>query len=218
MHKISKVLAGLSDYLIAFGPVGLFAVAFLDSTFVPLPSSADAFMLILSTAHPHWMVLYAFIATAGSALGCLVLYLLSRRAGKRALSRFSPDRQQRVKELIDRYDILAVLVATLLPPPFPFKLFVVTAGVFRFSLSRFMIAIVGGRAFRFLLEGYFAIRYGAQAKTILARYYPWIGLGLAVLAVLFFVTRSIYRSKRASKAHEHADPVNDGPVSLSTES
>src|SRR5687768_17551792 len=98
-------------------------------------------MLVLSTAHPDWMLLYAFMATAGSALGCWILYLISRRAGERALSRFSQRKQQRVKHLIERYDVIAVLVATLLPPPFPFKLFVVTAGVFRFSLLRFMLAI-----------------------------------------------------------------------------
>jgi membrane protein YqaA with SNARE-associated domain len=197
IHKITKGLARLSDFLIAFGPLGLFAVAFLDSTFVPLPSSADALMLLLSTARPSWMVLYAAMATAGSALGCLVLYELSRRAGTRALSRFSPAKRERVKELIDRYDVAAVLVATLLPPPFPFKLFVVTAGVFRFSLTRFMLAIIGGRAFRFLLEGYLAIRYGAQAKAILANYYPWIGCGLALLAILFVLARSFVRSRRS---------------------
>jgi len=184
-HPI-KWLRGLSEYLISYGAFGLFAVALLDSTFVPLPSSADALMLLLSTTNPSWMLLYAFMATAGSAIGCWILYLISRRAGARALSKFSEARQQRVKNWIERYDALAVLVATLLPPPFPFKLFVVTAGVFRFSLLRFMLAIIAGRAFRFLLEGYFAVRYGAQAKEILAKYYPWIGLGL-VAAILIFV-------------------------------
>src|SRR6476619_3946898 len=143
-------------------------------------------MILLSTTNPSWMLLYAFMATAGSAVGCWILYLVSRRAGARALYKFSVTKQRRVKHWIERYDAMAVLVATLLPPPFPFKLFVITAGVFRFSLLRFMIAIIAGRAFRFLLEGYFAVRYGAEAKAILARYYPWIGLGVAV-AVLIFV-------------------------------
>ena len=183
----------MSEYLITFGAFGLFAVALLDSTFVPLPSSADALMLLLTTAHPRWMLLYAFMATAGSALGCWILYLVSRRAGARALRRFSEAKQKRVKDLIERYDMAAVLVATLLPPPFPFKLFVVTAGVFRFSLVRFMIAIVVGRAFRFLLEGYFAVRYGAEAKAILAQYYPWIGLGLAVAILAFVIARRLMK-------------------------
>ena len=189
----------MSEYLITFGAFGLFAVALLDSTFVPLPSSADALMLLLTAAHPRWMLLYAFMATAGSALGCWILYLISRRAGARALRRFSEAKQKRVKDLIERYDMAAVLVATLLPPPFPFKLFVVTAGVFRFSLVRFMIAIVVGRAFRFLLEGYFAVRFGDQAKEILARYYPWIGLGLA-FAILIWVSSKSLRKHRSARS------------------
>ncbi|MEP6921195.1 MAG: VTT domain-containing protein [bacterium] len=194
-HQISNGLTRLTDFLVAFGPFGLFAVALLDSSFVPLPSSADALMLLLTTAHPRWMVLYALIATAGSAAGCLILYYASRRAGKRALARFSEAKQKRVKDLIDRYDVISVLVASILPPPFPFKLFVVSAGVFRFSVTRFFIAIVVGRGFRFLLEGYVAVRYGAQAKLVLAKYYPWIGLGLALLIILVFVARTVLKRR-----------------------
>ena len=195
IHKISGWLARLSDYFIALGPFGLFAVALLDSAFVPLPSSADALMLLLSSAHPRLMPFYAFLATAGSAIGCVILYYVSRRAGRRALNKFSEAKQKRVKELIDRYDVLAVLVASLLPPPFPFKLFVITAGVFRFSVLRFTLAIIAGRAFRFLLEGFFAVRYGSQAKQILAQYYPWIGLVVVVVIIAFFVVRNQLKKK-----------------------
>jgi membrane protein YqaA with SNARE-associated domain len=195
MNKVTSALTRLSEFLVAFGALGLFAVALLDSSFVPLPSSADALMLLLTVAHPNWMIFYALVATAGSALGCLFLYSVSRRAGNRALKKFSQSKQKRVKELIDRYDVLSVLVASVLPPPFPFKLFVVTAGVFHFSLTRFMLAIIVGRGFRFLLEGYLAIRYGAQAKVILARYYPWIGLGLATLIIIVFLIRGLSKRK-----------------------
>jgi membrane protein YqaA with SNARE-associated domain len=190
----------MSEYLITFGAFGLFTVALLDSAFVPLPSSADALMILLSTAHPRWMVLYAFMATAGSAIGCWILYLVSRRAGARALRKFSEAKQKRVKGWIERYDMASVLVATLLPPPFPFKLFVITAGVFRFSLFRFMVAIVAGRAFRFLLEGYLSVRYGAEAKAILAKYYPWIGLALAVAILIFVLVQRRVMKGRPSEA------------------
>ena len=205
LAPITKRLARLSEYLITFGAFGLFIVALLDSTFVPLPSSVDALMLLLSTTYPSWMLLYAFMATSGSALGCLILYLISRRAGARALNRFSEKKQARVKNLIERYDMMAVLVATLLPPQFPFKLFVVSAGVFRFSLVRFMLAIIVGRGFRFLLEGYFAVRYGAEAKEILAKYYPWIGMGLVVGIVLFVVVKQ--RRKRSVLSDQQESAV-----------
>ena len=202
LHPVTKALGRFSEYLLTYGAFGLFVVALLDSTFVPLPSSADALMIVLSTAHPSWMLLYAFMATAGSAVGCWILYSISRRAGARALSRFSERKQNRVKYLIERYDMIAVLVATLLPPPFPFKLFVVTAGVFRFSLLRFMLAIVAGRAFRFLLEGYFAVRYGAEAKAILAKYYPWIGLGLVAAILLFVILKRVLKRDQADAAEQ----------------
>jgi len=200
--KITSGLVRLSEYFIALGPFGLFAVALLDSTFVPLPSSVDALMIILTTAHPRMMIAYALIATTGSTLGCVILYYISGRAGSRALRRFSPAKQKRVKDLIDRYDVLSVLVASLMPPPFPFKLFVISAGVFRFNVIRFTLAIFAGRGFRFLLEGYLAIRYGAQAKEVLARNYPWIALGLAIAIGGFFVTRNLL--KRRSETGEES--------------
>jgi membrane protein YqaA with SNARE-associated domain len=208
IHQVTKGLTRLSDYLIAFGPFGLFAVALLDSSFVPLPSSADALMILLTTAHPRMMIFYASLATAGSAIGCVILYCISQRAGSRALKKFSPAKQQRVKELIERYDVLSVLVASLMPPPFPFKLFVVTAGVFRFSLTRFTLAIIVGRLFRFLLEGYLAIRYGAQAKQVLAQYYPWIGLGLALLIIAFFLTRNLLKKRSKPTVEESLETGN----------
>ncbi|HKO63079.1 MAG TPA: VTT domain-containing protein [Pyrinomonadaceae bacterium] len=202
-NKLTNALARLSEYFVALGPFGLFAVALLDSTFVPLPSSVDALMILLTTANPRWMVVYAVIATAGSTLGCVILYSISKKAGTRALKKFSPKKQQRVKELIERYDVLSVLVASVMPPPFPFKLFVVSAGVFRFGLLRFTLAIVAGRMFRFLLEGYLAVRYGEQAKEVLARYYPWIGLGVAILIVVFFVVRNRRKNKLSSAAESN---------------
>ena len=207
LQQATGKLARLSEYFIALGPFGLFAVALLDSTFVPLPSSVDALMIVLTTAHPRMMIWYALIATAGSTIGCLILYYISRRAGTRALKKFSKAKQKRVKELIDRYDVLSVLVASLMPPPFPFKLFVISAGVFRFDVIRFTIALIAGRGFRFLLEGYLAIRYGAQAKEVLARYYPWIALGLAIAIIAFFVTRNLLKRK-SEAGDEGLEPGN----------
>ncbi len=196
LAKISRKLTRFGAYVAAFGGPGLFILCLLDSTFVPLPSSADALLIFLSMANPRWMPLYVLLAVLGSTIGCVILYYISRRAGSRALARFSPEKQKRVKDWIDKYDVLSVLVACLLPPPFPLKLFVVTTGVLRLSVVRFALAIAAGRAFRYLLLGYLAARYGEQAKVILAKYYPWVGLALAILIVGFFLARSFLRRPR----------------------
>lgn len=195
LHKIGGALQHLSQYLVTFGAGGLFAIALLDSVFVPLPGGVDAVMLGLSAANPAWFPFYAAGATLGSVIGCLILYYISRRAGSRALARFSEKKQARVRTLIERYDVLAVLVASLMPPPFPLKLFIASAGVFRFSVLRFTIAIAVGRAFRYLLEGYFAAHYHEQAKELLAHYYPYIGLTLAALLIVGFVVRNLMKSR-----------------------
>jgi membrane protein YqaA with SNARE-associated domain len=203
LHKIAGGLTKLTHYLVSFGPFGLLAIAFLDSVMIPMPGGVDAVLLLLSASRPSWMLIYVAAATIGSTAGCVVLYFISKRAGHRALRRFSESKQKRVKSLIDRYDVLSVLVASLLPPPFPFKLFVVSAGVFRLSLVRFTIAIAAGRTFRYLLEGYLAARYGDHAKEILGRYYPAIGLGLAILIVVIFVGKNLL------KRNQIPEPLSD---------
>jgi membrane protein YqaA with SNARE-associated domain len=227
LRKITNGLTSVKDFLIPFGAFGLFAIALLDSALIPLPGGPDAVMLLLSTQNPARMPLYALGATVGSVAGCVILYYISRRAGRRALEKFPEQKQARVKELVDRYDVGSVLVASVLPPPFPFKLFVITAGVFRLSLLRFTVAVAVGRAFRFLLEGFLAVRYGERAKDLLAENYPAVGLGLAALIVVYFVLRSLMKRKgkaesgnASSKAHGFSNTESrtqaeaDGPTEL----
>ncbi len=193
--KITGALGVVRDFLIAYGPLGLFAIALLDSALIPLPAGPDVVMILLTLRNPSWMPVYAAAATVGSVAGCVILYYISRKAGRRALERFSEKKQARVKGMIDRYDALSVFVASLLPPPFPFKLFVITSGVFRVSIVRFALAIAVGRALRFLLEGYLAVTYGDRAEVLFKQYFPWVGLGLALAVVLFFVGRWLLRKK-----------------------
>jgi membrane protein YqaA with SNARE-associated domain len=211
LRKITNGLTSVKDFLVPFGAAGLFAIALLDSALIPLPGGPDAVMLLLSTQNPARMPFYALGATVGSVVGCLILYYISRRAGRRALEKFTPEKQARVKELVDRYDVLSVLVASVLPPPFPFKLFVITAGVFRLSVVRFAVAVAVGRAFRFFLEGFLAVRYGEQAKELLAQNYPIVGIGVAVLIVLVFVVRGLLsrKGKRAGGVTEAGAAAQD---------
>jgi membrane protein YqaA with SNARE-associated domain len=208
IRKITNGLTAVKDFLVPFGVFGLFAIALLDSALIPLPGGPDAVMLLLSTQNPSRMPLYALGATAGSVVGCLILYYISRRAGRKALEKFSPHKQARVKEMVDRYDVLSVLVASILPPPFPFKLFVITAGVFRLSVLRFALAVAVGRAFRFFLEGFLAVRYGERAKDLLADNYPAVGLGLAALIVAAFLLKRFLGSKKGRPA-EAETPAAD---------
>jgi membrane protein YqaA with SNARE-associated domain len=200
IHKITAALTKISTFLASFGPFGLLAIAFLDSLAVPLPGGVDGFLMLLSSSKHSWMLIYVAAATVGSTVGSVGLYRISRRAGHRALARFSESKQKRVKDLIDRYDVLSVLVASLMPPPFPLKLFIVSAGVFRLNIWRFTAAIAVGRTFRYLLEGYLAVRYGEHAKELLARHYPAIGISVAALIIVGFVIKNLLKRGATPKA------------------
>src|SRR5215831_8972690 len=158
---------GLAQWLLTLGPLGVFSISLLDSAFVPLPGGPDAAVIALSAMRPELMPLYALGATLGSAIGSVSLYLIARRGGVRALRGVRPETRDRVEGLLGRYDMLAIVVPGILPPPFPFKVFILSAGVFKLKLPRFLVAILIGRAARFLIEGILAIEFGDEALVLL---------------------------------------------------
>ena len=205
---LQKLLEGLE----AFGALGLFGISLVDSVGIPLPGGPDAVMILLSANTPSMMLVYALAATTGSAIGCTLLYLMARRAGVVALNRVTPAKRDKIENLLGRYDLVAVMVPAVLPPPFPFKPFVLCAGVFRLKTWRFLTAIFIGRSVRFLVEGWLAIRFGEDAVRII-RQQGWkvlIAVAVLVLGILsfnFFRRRS--RSSRASnnRLSEDGEPV-----------
>jgi membrane protein YqaA with SNARE-associated domain len=183
---IGARLAGLTAWLIEFGPLGLFLITLLDSAFVPMPSGPDILMIALSTVNPGLMPVYALAATLGSTLGCAALYWAARRGGTKILTKVSPEKRERVENLLGRYDALAVVAACLMPPPFPFKIFVLCAGVLKFKMARFVVAVFVGRLARFLFEGWLATRFGNEAGKLIARH-GWLVLALAGLPFLIWL-------------------------------
>ena len=213
---IKSGLQGLLEWLKAFGSLGLFGISFVDSAGIPLPGGPDAVMIWLSATTPALMPLYALAATAGSAIGCTLLYLVSRRAGVAALKRLTPEKRNRIENLLGRYDLIAVMVPAVLPPPFPFKPFVLCAGVFRLKTWRFITAIFIGRALRFLIEGWLAIRFGEDAGRIIRQHGWKVLIAVAVVAAagftLGFFRGRLRRSRELSiesMSHERK-PVTPG--------
>ena len=117
--------------------------------------------------HKADMWFYALMATLGSVAGCLVLYAIGRRGGEAIVSRrFGGSRMARAMALTRRYGVLAIAVPSILPPPAPFKAFVLMAGVSRVPRWQFTSAIFVGRGLRYFGEGWLAVRYGEQAIQI----------------------------------------------------
>jgi membrane protein YqaA with SNARE-associated domain len=131
-------------------------------------------------------------------LGCYLLYGVAWRGGESFLRRrFSGARVNRGLELYQRHGLLAVIVPSLLPPPVPFKLFVLLAGAARVSPLKFGAAVLVGRGIRYFGQGYLAVRYGERAAAIVQAHGTAVGLGLAALALVAGVIFYFWRKKAA---------------------
>ena len=181
----------LQSAALAFGAPGLFVVAFLDSSFLSLPEINDLLLIWMVTQHKSRMVLYAGAATLGSIAGCLVLYYIGRKGGDELVRRrFNTGRVDWALGTVQRHGVLAVLIPSLLPPPAPFKIFVLLAGVAHISAARFSIAIGIGRGLRYFGEGLLAVWYGDQAVEYLdnnLRTVSFVVVGLLVVGVTLYL-------------------------------
>ena len=191
---------GLRDSLLALGIPGLVLIAFLDSAGVPLPGGVDAVVLLLAWQQPSLFVWIALAASAGSTLGCLVLYRVGRTGGERAVRRLDPERRRWVTDKVRENDVLAMLVAVLAPPPFPAKVFMLVAGIVGVSWTRFAGAVFVGRMIRFTGEAYLAVRLGDRAVETLQQHYPTIGAVLAAAVFLFLAVKWMRKRRRLQVA------------------
>src|SRR6185436_1861536 len=201
---IKSLLVGLLEWLKALGAAGLFGISLIASVGVPLPGGPDAVMIWLSANSPGLMPLYALAATAGSAIGCTGLYLLARSAGVAALKRVAPQKRARIENLLGRYDLIAIMIPAVLPPPFPFKPFVLGAGVFKLKTWRFITAIFVGRAIRFLIEGWLAISFGEDAGRIIKQHgWKLLVATAAIVVIAVLIKRTL--SRRGSDVDQLAE-------------
>src|SRR5580765_419064 len=165
-------LSGWKQRVVAFasglGAPGLFLISFLDSSVLSFPIINDLLLIELSMQHPARMPLYALMAASGSVLGCVLLYFLARLGGEAYFHRKAGARAIAIRHWVERNGFGGMLVAALLPPPTPFKVFVFAAGVFEAPLFGFVSAITLARLFRYFGVGYLAVRYGADAMPYLA--------------------------------------------------
>jgi membrane protein YqaA with SNARE-associated domain len=198
---LTKVVAAITAWATGLGGVGLFIIAALDSSFLSFPQVNDVLVMLLSAKYPERMIYYAGMTTAGSLLGCYALFAVARRGGEVFMrKRLKGAHVDRAIRLYQRFGILAVVVPALLPPPVPFKVFVILAGAANVATWRFVVAIVIGRGIRYFGQGYLAVLYGEQALDYMQAHGAEIGIGLAVLALASGLGLVMLRRRRQATA------------------
>ena len=202
---LSLGLSGWKQKIVAFagglGAPGLLLISFLDSSVLTFPVINDLLLIELSIHQPARMPLYAGMAALGSLLGCVLLFFLARKGGEAFFHSKAGPRALAVRHFVERNGFAGVLVAALLPPPTPFKIFVFAAGVFEVPFYSFASAIALARAFRYFGIGYLAVRYGADAMPYLVTHkLQVVVLILALVTVSYAASQLLLRAK-------HCDPV-----------
>jgi membrane protein YqaA with SNARE-associated domain len=181
---VRSFISWIYGFALSLGGPGLFAVAYLDSSFVSLPEINDILVVLMVTRDKELMPYYAALATCGSIAGCYTIFLLAEKGGQAFLrKRLHQGHMDRALRLYRRHGLLALMVPALLPPPAPFKLFVLAAGLAEVRPLSFVIAIGVARGLRYLALGVLAIYYGDAALELMRTRGPAVAIGLAAVIV-----------------------------------
>ena len=203
-HKSHKGL--LPHWLIHFGLLGIFAVASIDASIIPLPlpGSSDLLVLLL-TAHRGNPWLATLAGTLGSLVGGYFTWEAGKKGGEAMLQHYASERLvKRIKRWMKRNGVLTVAVASILPPPLPLMPFLLSAGALGVSRTRYMVSLGIARAARYGLIAWLGATYGRTEIKLWSHYMAgwsdvilWSFVGLLITAALFGVWKYRHDQRKA---------------------
>jgi membrane protein YqaA with SNARE-associated domain len=213
LKKIGKFLKRYTAWILGLlkvlGIWGPFVIAFADSALLGMP--IDAIVATYVYQDRRRVLLYVALASLGSALGSIPLYLIGYLGGEKVLrKRISEERFQKIHASFDHHEFWALMFPGMLPPPMPFKIFVLAAAVFEMRFTHFLAAIFLGRCVRFGILSALVLWLGPQFVQIapgLVKEHLWVVIGGVVLAgvVVWLVLR------RKSRGPGAKAPTPDRP-------
>lgn len=173
----------LAELLEAWGLAGVLGLAALDSAGAPLPAGVDALLITLAAVSPRQAYPAALLATAGSLLGNLVLFLAARRGGRAWLSRKTASgRGRRLRDWFQHYGLITVFIPAVVPiVPLPLKVFVISAGALGVGTRPFVLTVLAGRLPRFLGMAYLGTQLGTDSMGWLESHAWHLAAAAAIL-------------------------------------
>ena len=210
MHTLKNILkrytAWIAKVLAPLGPWGVFAIAAVDGSLFGMP--VDAVVAGYVYHDRSRFLLYVLLASAGSAMGSLVIYGIGYFGGETVLrKRIPPERFAKIHASFERHEFWALMFPAMLPPPTPFKMFVLAASAFEMRLTHFLAAVFAGRFVRFLVLALLTIQFGPQfvqfVSDSLHQRSSWVWLGV----ILILVTLLILWWKKSRQASQNNPSV-----------
>lgn len=188
MALVNNLITWTTNTFAPLGSIGLFILAFIESSFFPVPP--DVLLIILSLSNPELSLWYALVCTVGSVLGGLFGYSIGVVGKKAILERmFSQEKIDGVHNYFHKYDAWAIFIAAF--TPIPYKVFTIAAGVFRIELVRFTVASLIGRGLRFFIIATMIMLYGKPIVDFIDQYLGIMTVVFTIIIILvgFFLKR-----------------------------
>jgi membrane protein YqaA with SNARE-associated domain len=187
-------------FFVHLGVFGLLIVGLLDDSFLFMPLGIDLLLVALTVRHHSLLPLYVAAAAAGSTLGCYVLDLIVRKRGGAGIRKVLPAKRLKyVEKKVRHHAAVALLIAALAPPPFPFTAVIAAVSALHYPRGKMLGVIAAGRVVRFTIIGLLAIWLGQQLLRITQTpAFEWSMAGFIALCLVGSAI-SIYNWVRSSR-------------------
>jgi membrane protein YqaA with SNARE-associated domain len=200
---VTPIIHAIARSLYRAGGLGLLTLGAFDSSPLVVPLGNDLLMLALSARHHERVLYYIVMATAGSLIGCFVTDWISRKSERGQKKLLSRKHLDSVRKLVKKHAAWALVVASVMPPPFPFTAFVAAAAAFRYPRSKLLGVVAAGRLTRFAIEGALAIHYGRwivkQAQSPLLDHTIIALIVVSIAGSAFVIFERSEESKRTAR-------------------
>ena len=206
-HILARYTAWIWALIAPLGIWGVFLIAFADDALLGMP--IDAMVAAYVYQDHRRFLLYVVLASLGSALGCIPLYLIGYLGGEKVLRKRIPEKRfLKIHRSFEQHEFWALMFPAMLPPPTPFKIVVLAAAAFEMRFTHFLIAIFAGRFVRFLVLSLLTLWFGPQIVQLVGNLfkqhlYSVLGI-IAIGAILFWLLRRNRKVK--SKSVESLSP------------
>ncbi|MBS3167273.1 DedA family protein [Candidatus Woesearchaeota archaeon] len=192
MQILNSLIEWTKNTFVPLGAWGLFILAFMESSFFPIPP--DVLLIVLTLAKPEYALFYALICTVGSVLGALLGYWIGRVGGQPLIKKlFKESTVEKVHNLFQKYEAWAIGIAGF--TPIPYKVFTILGGVFYINIPKFIIASVISRGLRFLIVALLVGWFGQSAIDFINNNFEIATILLVLIIIGCYILYKRYSEK-----------------------
>lgn len=171
----------------------LFAVAFIESSFFPIPPDVMLIPMILAAPKKAWSI--AGVATVGSVIGAYLGYAIGfyffQLIAKPLLNFYDClEKFNSFKDLYNQYGAWVVFGAGI--TPFPYKIITIASGVVHMNLIVFTIASIIARGMRFFLVAWLLKKYGETMREFIEKNLGWLSILFLLLLIGGFAVIKLF--------------------------